>query len=203
MVPQIAIISENTLEAMTLRSLISDIAPGIDVVCYHSAEEYNEATPTVAHLFVSAKVLFANMEMFHPLLRRTIVITEGDNTPFAQSGIRTIDATASESAIVRQILHIHQAGHPTGHHPHEMQHERGVAHDTTPETSPLLSQREREVLALLVKGNINKEIADKLNISLTTVIFHRNNISEKLKTRSLGRLTIYAVLNNIVSLSEI
>ena len=67
MVPQIAIISENTLEAMTLRSLISDIAPGIDVVCYHSAEEYNEATPNVAHLFVSAKVLFANMEMFRPL----------------------------------------------------------------------------------------------------------------------------------------
>ena len=201
MIPQIAIISENTLEAMTLRSLISDIAPGIDVVCYHSAEEYNEATPTVAHLFVSAKVLFANMEMFRPLLRRTIVITEGDNTPFAQSGIRTIDATASESAIVRQILHIHQAGHPTGHH-HKMQHECRVAHDTTSEAS-LLSQREKEVLALLVKGNINKEIADKLNISLTTVIFHRNNISEKLKTSSLGRLTIYAVLNNIVSLSEI
>ena len=201
MIPQIAIISENTLEAMTLRSLISDIAPGIDVVCYHSAEEYNEATPTVAHLFVSAKVLFANMEKFRRLLRRTIVITEGDNTPFAQSGIRTIDATASESAIVRQILHIHQAGHPTGHH-HKMQHECRVAHDTTSEAS-LLSPREKEVLALLVKGNINKEIADKLNISLTTVIFHRNNISEKLKTRSLGRLTIYAVLNNIVSLSEI
>ena len=203
MIPQIAIISENTLEAMTLRSLISDIAPGIDVVCYHNIKEYNDAAPAVAHLFVSAKVLFANMEMFNPLLRRTIVITEGDNTPFAQSGIRTIDATASESAIVRQILHIHQAGHPSGHHPHEMQHERSVAHNTTPETPPLLSQREKEVLALLVKGYINKEIADKLNISLTTVIFHRNNISDKLKTRSLGRLTIYAVLNNIVSLSEI
>ncbi len=201
MIPQIAIISENTLEAMTLRSLISDIAPGIDVVCYHNIKEYNDAAPAVAHLFVSAKVLFANMEMFNPLLRRTIVITEGDNTPFAQSGIRTIDATASESAIVRQILHIHQAGHPTGHH-HKMQHECRVAHNTTSEAS-LLSQREKEVLALLVKGYINKEIADKLNISLTTVIFHRNNISEKLKTRSLGRLTIYAVLNNIVSLSEI
>ena len=50
---------------------------------------------------------------------------------------------------------------------------------------------------------IKNEIAKELNISTTTVIFHRNNISEKLKTRSLGRLTIYAVLNNIVSLSEI
>lgn len=201
MVPQIAIISANTLEAMTLRSLLSDITPGVDVVCYHTIEEYTAAAPVVAHLFVSAKVLFENMELFRPLLRRTMVITEGDNTPFAQSGIRTIDATASESAIVRQILHIHQAGHPTGRHPHDM-HKDGAERKNSDEVS-LLSQREKEVLALLVKGYINKEIADKLNISLTTAIFHRNNISEKLKTRSLGRLTIYAVLNNIVSLSEI
>ena len=202
MVPQIAIISANTLEAMTLRSLLSDITPGIDVVCYHNVEEFNAAAPVVAHLFVSAKVIFANMEMFRPMLKRTMVITDGDNTSFSQAGMRTIDATASESAIVRQILHIHQAGHPSGRHPHEAQHEGGVVSDTATEAS-LLSQREKEVLALLVKGYINKEIADKLNISLTTVIFHRNNISEKLKTRSLGRLTIYAVLNNIVSLSDI
>lgn len=202
MVPQIAIISANTLEAMTLRSLLSDITPGVDVVCYHNVEEFNAAAPVVAHLFVSAKVLFANMEMFRPLLKRTMVITEGDNTSFTQSGIRTIDATASESAIVRQILHIHQAGHPSGRHPHDMQHEDRVVSENIKDAS-LLSQREKEVLALLVKGYINKEIADRLNISLTTVIFHRNNISEKLKTRSLGRLTIYAVLNNIVSLSDI
>lgn len=202
MVPQIAIISVNTLEAMTLRSLLSDIVPGIDVVCYNNVEEFNAVAPVVAHLFISAKVLFANMEMFRPLLKRTIVITEGDNTSFTQSGIRTIDATASESAIVRQILHIHQAGHPLGRHPHEAQHKESVEGESKQEVA-LLSQREKEVLALLVKGYINKEIADKLNISLTTVIFHRNNISDKLKTRSLGRLTIYAVLNNIVSLSDI
>ncbi len=187
---------------MTLRSLLSDITPGIDVVCYHNVEEFNAAAPHVAHFFVSAKVIFANMEMFRPMLKRTMVITEGDNTPFTQAGIRTIDATASESAIVRQILHIHQAGHPSGRHPHEVEHKGRVASDNSSEVA-LLSQREKEVLALLVQGYINKEIADKLNISLTTVIFHRNNISEKLKTRSLGRLTIYAVLNNIVSLSDI
>ena len=200
--PQIAIISENTLAAMALRGLLSDITPGIDVVCYHDIEEFNAASPMVAHLFVSAKVLFANMDMFRPMLKRTMVITEGDNTPFSQSGIRTIDATASESAIVRQLLHIHQAGHPSGRHPHEATHGSEMMRESTSETS-LLSQREKEVLALLVKGYINKEIADRLNISLTTVIFHRNNISEKLKTRSLGRLTIYAVLNNIISLSDI
>lgn len=196
--PQIAILSENTLEAMSLRSLISDIAPGVDIACYSNIDSFNAASPLVAHMFISAKLLFANMEMFRPMLRRTIVITDGDNTQFAQLGMHTIDTTQSESAIVRKILQIHSAGHPVGHHAHNV--ERATA--TTAETATL-SQREKEVLALLVKGYINKEIADKLNISLTTVIFHRNNISEKLKTRSLGRLTIYAVLNNIVSLSEI
>ena len=37
----------------------------------------------------------------------------------------------------------------------------------------ILSAREIEVLVLITKGLINKEIADKLNISLTTVITHR------------------------------
>ena len=198
MMPQIAILSENTLEAMSLRSLISDIAPGVDIACYPNIESFNATSPLVAHMFISAKLLFANMEMFRPILRRTIVITDGDNTQFAQLGMHTIDTTQSESAIVRKILQIHSAGHPVGHHTHNVER----AATTTAETATL-SQREKEVLALLVKGYINKEIADKLNISLTTVIFHRNNISEKLKTRSLGRLTIYAVLNNIVSLSEI
>lgn len=195
MMPQMAIISENTLSAMALRSLISDLAPGIDVVCYHDMAEFNSASPVVAHYFVSSKVLFANMELFQPLQRRTIVVTEGKSVAITQAGFRTIDATTSEQALVRQILHIHQAGHPGGHHK--------CAEESQQSTTSMLSTREKEVLALLVKGYINKEIADKLNISLTTVIFHRNNISDKLQTRSLGRLTIYAVLNNIVSLSEI
>ena len=66
-----------------------------------------------------------------------------------------------------------------------------------------LSPREKEVLSLMVKGHINKEIAQQLNISLTTVIFHRNNICEKLQTRSLGKLTIFAVFSGIVDLNEI
>ena len=46
-------------------------------------------------------------------------------------------------------------------------------------------------------------IAKELNISQTTVIFHRNNLCDKLGTRSIGKLTIYAVLSGIVSIKEI
>lgn len=62
-----------------------------------------------------------------------------------------------------------------------------------------LSAREIEVLILVTKGLINKEIADKLNISLTTVISHRKNITEKLGIKSVSGLTIYAVMNGYVS----
>ena len=71
------------------------------------------------------------------------------------------------------------------------------------EYAELLSPREKDVLALTVKGYINKEIADRLNISSSTVVFHRRNICEKIGSRSIGRLTIYAVMNGIVDLREL
>lgn len=197
MQPQIAIISENTLSSMALRGLLSEMVPSVDVVSYNSIEEFNCSEAKVAHYFVSANILFHNIEIFRPLVAKTMVVTEGEASPFVQSGFRTIDATASEQEIVRQILHIHHVGHP-GHVHHNQE-----APSVGTSTRSLLSSRERDVLSLLVKGMINKEIADSLNISLTTVIFHRNNIYEKLQTRSIGRLTIYAVLNNIVALSDI
>ena len=66
-----------------------------------------------------------------------------------------------------------------------------------------LSAREIEVLVLITKGLINKEIADKLNISLTTVITHRKNIVEKLGIKSVSGLTIYAVMHGYIDADRI
>ena len=66
-----------------------------------------------------------------------------------------------------------------------------------------LSEREKEVLRLMIKGHINKEIASQLEISLPTVIFHRNNICLKLKTRSIGKMTVYAVMAGMIDINEI
>ncbi|NOX46427.1 MAG: helix-turn-helix transcriptional regulator [Chlorobi bacterium] len=63
-----------------------------------------------------------------------------------------------------------------------------------------LSEREIEVLKLLVQGNATKEIADKLFISTHTVITHRKNISQKTGIKSVSGLTIYAVVNKIIAL---
>ncbi|HPD95360.1 MAG TPA: helix-turn-helix transcriptional regulator, partial [Tenuifilaceae bacterium] len=63
-----------------------------------------------------------------------------------------------------------------------------------------LSKREIDVLKLLAKGFSNKEIADKLNISIHTVMSHRKNIMDKTGIRSLPGLTIFAVTKKIITL---
>ena len=65
-----------------------------------------------------------------------------------------------------------------------------------------LSDRETEVLRLLVTGLANKEIADQLNISTYTVISHRKNISLKTGIKSVSGLTLYAVVKGIISVDH-
>ncbi|WP_419510480.1 response regulator transcription factor [Alistipes sp.] len=66
-----------------------------------------------------------------------------------------------------------------------------------------LSVREREIVVCIVKGMTNKQIADTLCISTHTVITHRRNIVAKLQIHSPAGLTIYAIVNKLVDLSEI
>ncbi|MBK8279585.1 MAG: response regulator transcription factor [Saprospiraceae bacterium] len=53
-----------------------------------------------------------------------------------------------------------------------------------PNHQPLLSEREKEVLGLLSKGHLYKEIADQLEISLNTVKQHIHHIYEKLQVQN-------------------
>ncbi len=66
-----------------------------------------------------------------------------------------------------------------------------------------LTKRELDVLQLISKGLANKDVADKLSISIHTVISHRKNISEKTGIKSASGLTMYAVLKKIIDIDEI
>jgi DNA-binding NarL/FixJ family response regulator len=63
-----------------------------------------------------------------------------------------------------------------------------------------LSAREREVLQLLAEGHSSKQIADRLQIAMTTVETHRRQIMDKLVLRTIAELTKYAVREGLTSL---
>ena len=71
------------------------------------------------------------------------------------------------------------------------------------ESQDALSQREKEIVICVVKGMTNKEIAEKLFLSIHTVITHRRNISKKLQIHSAAGLTIYAIVNKLVTLNDV
>jgi len=62
---------------------------------------------------------------------------------------------------------------------------------------PTLTERQREVLALLVKGNTMREVAAILKITPRTVAFHKYRIMEKLEISSNAELIRYAVRRRI------
>jgi DNA-binding CsgD family transcriptional regulator len=87
--------------------------------------------------------------------------------------------------------------------PEQITHKLGQI-SNTPEKSQQedLSDREIEVLTQMVNGLSNKEMADKLNISIHTIISHRKNITEKTGIKSLSGLTIYAITKKIIPLDN-
>ena len=76
-----------------------------------------------------------------------------------------------------------------------------IREESLPDMS--LTVREIDVLKLLVRGHSNKEISTALFISTHTVISHRKNITHKLNIKSVAGLTVYAMLNGIISIEEL
>ncbi len=66
-----------------------------------------------------------------------------------------------------------------------------------------LSAREKEILVCVAKGMLNKEIADKLCLSIYTVITHRKNITRKIGIKTVAGLTVYALLNGLIDMSTV
>lgn len=66
-----------------------------------------------------------------------------------------------------------------------------------------LSDREIEILVSVAQGLLNKEIADRHNISINTVITHRKNITRKTGIKTVAGLTVYAILNGYVDINSV
>lgn len=80
---------------------------------------------------------------------------------------------------------------------------KAISSPDTDISTECLSSREKEIVGLVVKGLSNKQIAQKLNLSIHTVITHRRNVSTKLDIHSTSGLTIYAIVNKLIEIDDI
>lgn len=194
--PEIAIVEANTLTSLGLKTILERMIPMAVIRTFHSFGELTDDTPDMyAHYFISAQIYVEHNAFVLPRKRKTIVLA-GDSHQFQLSGVPILNIYQAEEQLVKDILKLHQHAHHDGYPVKDMP-------PTPPTTGHELSAREIEVLVLITKGLINKEIADKLNIGLTTVITHRKNITEKLGIKSVSGLTIYAVMNGYVEADRI
>ena len=188
---ELAIADTNVLTTLGLQYILADIMPSADISIYVSFEELQAADKgQFIHYFVSSQIYFGHTAYFRSRPHRTIVLVNGDMTI---SGVPTLNVNQGEQALVRSVLAMHQRpGHPAS----QMVPMRKS-------TEQILSPRESEIAILLSQGLINKEIASKLNISVTTVITHRKNIMEKLHARSIANIIVYVVMNGLADVSEL
>ena len=193
--PCFAIIDANTLENKSLSTILWDVFNGVETHSYSNMDDFiRDSNRHFVHFFVSADIIFTCADEFEMLKDETTVISQGRNRLYEEAGFNILDTTMPEHELIRQIASLQATG------------KYGKSNVLPVESKGItdrLSVREKEVLKLMIKGYINKEIASQLEISLPTAIFHRNNICMKLKTRSIGKMTVYAVMAGMIDINEI
>ena len=172
---QIAIILSDTLRSIGLQSLLTDYFPPVEV-CYFPNFEMLSSTGSDTYDF------------FLPRRNKTAILIDSTEEHGALSSTNRITLRSSQETIIEQLQQLFTSD---------------SSGNTTTENNKDLSSREVDVLQLIVKGITNKEIADKLNISLNTVLTHRKNITAKLGIKTVSGLTFYAIMNGIISGDDI
>ncbi len=181
----IAIIFPDFLIGYGLKSLLFEYFNPADVELFSSPEEYLNCSTNHYILVTSADDYLMYGNRFTVRNKVAVVATVPQQNTSMQ--IPLLYTQCSEQEVVEQLQHIFN----------------NFSTIQGSDTKNELSDREREVLAKVAQGAINKEIADNLNISLNTVITHRKNITAKLGIKTISGLTVYAILNGIISEQEL
>lgn len=193
--PHIAIVDPNTLSVLGLKQLLQNVMPIITVDTYGSMSELMANHPEkYYHYFVAMNIVLENRRFFMENRTKTIVLTLSLEGSSQLSDFNSICINVPEAELVRSLLMLQQHAHRGG---------RNMPPMPQVLQQKVLSDREIEVMALIAQGLINKEIADRLNIGLSTVVTHRKNIMDKLGMKSVSALTIYAVMHGYVDINKI
>ena len=180
---------------MGLKQMLQTVMPIMSVDTFGSFSELEANSPdSYFHYFAAMNIVLENKAFFTERRRKTIVLTLSLDGQSQLSEFHSLCINMPEPDLVRALLMLEQHAHGHGENLPPM-----------PDilTRKILSDREIEVMSLIVQGYINKEIADRLHIGLSTVITHRKNIMEKLGMKSVSALTIYAVMHGYVDINKI
>ena len=192
-IPKIAIVDPNTLAAIGLKGVLQNVMPIMTVDSYGTFAELEMNHPEeYVHFFVAMTIVLDNRDFFLNYRRRTIGLTTSVES--MMDGFHCLCINVPEKQLIRSLLSLQQSAHAHG---------RNLPPMPKVLQQKVLSDREIEVMNLIVQGFINKEIAEQLNIALSTVVTHRRNIMEKLGVKSVSALTIYAVTHGYVDISKI
>lgn len=192
-IPKIAIVDPNTLAAIGLKGVLQNVMPIMTVDSFGTFAELEMNHPEeYVHFFVAMTIVLDNRDFFLNYRRRTIVLTTSVES--MMDGFHCLCINVPEKQLIRSLLSLQQSAHAHG---------RNLPLMPKVLQQKVLSDREIEVMNLIVQGFINKEIAEQLNIALSTVVTHRRNIMEKLGVKSVSALTIYAVTHGYVDISKI
>ena len=193
--PKVVVIDPNTLAAIGLQQLLQKVIPFMTVDTFGSFAELEANHPEhYAHYFTAMNIVLQNRAFFAEHRRKTIVLTTSPDNANLLTEFHCLCITMPEPALVRSLLMLQQHAHSGGRNLPPMPQDMKRS---------ILSEREIQVMNLIVQGYINKEIADRLNIGLATVVTHRRNIMEKLAIKSVSALTIYAVMHGYVDINKI
>lgn len=143
------------------------------------ADDYAHLDLAKYDLIITAPDFLAReIDSFLSIKEKVIVVVQG-NTESIGGTFRCVCADASYQEFIGCIA-------------------SALENNIVAENSHKLSSREVEVLTQLASGKTQKEIAEMLCISTTTVVTHRKNISTKLGIRSISGLALYAAINGYV-----
>lgn len=169
------VLHESTLVSLGLSKILSEMF-NIKAACYKVIPK-NEILDDCDIIFISTHMFALAHETLLSKKHKCVLIFSGTHDFDAEN---TINQFWSEERIVNVISNM--LGQLS-----ERKNSQGE-----------LSKREIDVLKLIVKGFLNKEIADALNISINTVLTHRKNITAKLGIKSVSGLSVYAMMNGYI-----
>lgn len=193
--PRVAIVDSNTLAVLGLKQILQNVMPILTIDTFGSMTEFLANHPErYFHYFVAMHIVLENRQFFIEHRHQTIVLTLSLDGGSMLREFHSICINVPEKQLVHAILALQQYAHSGG---------RNLPQMPQILQQKILSDREIQVMSLIAQGYINKEIADRLNIALTTVITHRKNIMDKLGLKSVSALTIYAVMHGYVDINKI